>query len=93
MLPLVLPSVPDLASFWPSGASPSVTLAAAVAAMAAALAWRHRQLRQEAMSGASARLVWCSPSTPGISERRRQLAQQVVLLLAFPFSLSFCLSL
>ena len=48
-----------------------------IASFLALLLLRHLQLRHEARSGASARLVWCPPSAPGLSDRRRRLADRL----------------
>ena len=53
-----------------------------IASFLALLLLRHLQLRHEARSGASARLVWCPPSTPGLSDRRRRLAARLAAIVS-----------
>jgi len=67
---------------WLCGHSIAVTAAiAAIAALSAAVTWKYRQLREEVKSGASARLVWCPPTLPGLSDRRKFLAGQISSIL------------
>lgn len=58
-----------------------LAMVAVVVGATASLAWRYRQLLEEARSGRSARVIWCPPSTPGLATRRRQLAQHVAKIL------------
>ena len=66
-------------SWWPS---PRLALSAALAGLVGALAYKYRQLVGEVRRGESARLVWCPPSTRGLSSSRRLLSQQIADILA-----------
>merc|ERR1719186_570368 len=63
-------------------------VAAVVVGAAAALAWRYRQLREEARLGVSARVVMCPPSKPNLTPSQLRLAAHVSAIVGSCPSLS-----